>query len=138
MVQYAYKKFSQFGFLHVDGITFQNVNQASVTIADVLWFPHSTRVLLGLHRLIYIFKCIKTAPNATEIIVYGLRAPSNITLENKSSWTVFSFIICFRNKESLRLSELCIKRSLKRNSLFIQYFVKVHLVQGYLFLSAFC
>lgn len=73
------------GFLHVDGIAFQNVNQGSITISDVLWFPHSIRIqkiyFIYILWYMYIFKCIETATNATETIAFGLRAPSNITLE---------------------------------------------------------
>lgn len=39
------------------------------------------------------------------IIAYGLRGPSSMFKENKSSWTVFSLIIYF-GQRLLRLSEL--------------------------------
>ena len=35
MMQYTFRKFSQFEFLHTNKIDFQNASQASITITDV-------------------------------------------------------------------------------------------------------
>lgn len=47
MVQYTWRKFSQFGFLHTNKIDCQNISQASITITDV---PHF-KMLVYIDRI---------------------------------------------------------------------------------------
>lgn len=54
-----------------------------------------------------------TAQYLTKTVAYGLRVPCNIFKENKSSCTVFPLII-FGTKKSLRLTELSIKKTIKK------------------------
>lgn len=123
MMQYTFRKFSQFEFLHTNKIDFQNASQASITITDVpdfkmllyidsfnFWNSTSRKHVIKVHVVCFFFFI---AQYLTKTVAYGVRVPSNIFKENKSSCTVFPLII-FGTKKSLRLSKLSIKRTIKK------------------------
>ena len=125
MMQYTFRKFSQFEFLHTNKIDFQNANQASITITDVpglkmllyidsfnFWNSTSRKHVIKVHMVCNFFFFF-TAQYLTKPVAYGVRVPSSIFKENKSSCTVFPLIIS-GTKKSLRLSELSIKKTIKK------------------------
>ena len=76
------------------------------------WNSTSRKHVTKVHMVCNFFFFF-TAQYLTKPVAYGVRVPSSIFKENKSSCTVFPLIIS-GTKKSLRLSELSIKKTIKK------------------------